>query len=99
MQKASFERRQKQDDKNSEWKVEEIARVAGGICERVPWLLAALAKIPSPQAIEENTAEWRYLFKTIVQVILKVFRWDLNRLLGLPVNSHISRNPMRSLLS
>lgn len=59
MQKASFERRQKQDDKNSEWKVEEIARVAGGICERVPWFLAALAKIPSPspQAIEENTTE------------------------------------------
>lgn len=57
MQKASFERQQKQDDKNSEWKVEEIARVAGGICERVPWFLAALAKIPSPQAIEENTTE------------------------------------------
>lgn len=37
MQKASFERRQKEDDKKSEWKVEEIARVAGGICGRVPW--------------------------------------------------------------
>ena len=43
MQKASFERRQKE-----RMKVEETARVAGGICGRVPWILAALAKIPPP---------------------------------------------------
>ena len=46
MQKTSFERRQKEDDKKSEWKVEDIAHVAGGICVRVPWFLASLAKIP-----------------------------------------------------
>ena len=57
MQRASFLRRQKDDDKKSECKVEEIARVAGGICGRVPWFLAALAKIPPPQAIEESTTE------------------------------------------
>ena len=48
MQRTSFERRQKEDDKKSEWKVEEIARVACGICGRVPWFLAVLAKIPPP---------------------------------------------------
>lgn len=57
MQRASFERRQKEDDKKSEWKGEEIARVAGGICGRVPWFLAALAKIPPPLAIAESTTE------------------------------------------
>ena len=57
MQRASFERRQKEDDKKSEWKGEEITRVAGGICGRVPWFLAALAKIPPPLAIAESTTE------------------------------------------
>lgn len=106
MQKAIFGRRQKEDEKKSEWKVEETARVAGEICGRMPWFLAALAKIPPPQAIEESTTEWRYLFKSIVQSNFKrenksVFRWDLNpnRTLALPVNGHISRNPIRSLLS